>query len=636
MSFLAPLFLGLSLLALPIIVLYMLKLRRREVEVSSTMLWQMLLRDREANSPWQRLRRNLLLLLQLLLLAALVLALARPFWPVPTIATGTLVVLLDGSASMNAVEAGAGTRFDLARAAVRQLIDGLGPDGSMSLILVGHQPAVLVPTTSSKEALREGLSQGQPSETHADWEAAVALAAGTVRAGQADDSIIVILSDGGLPDDLPPLPTEVRYVPIGTTADNLAMKALALRPAPGGPQLFASVANYGAVERRIIISFYSDGQLFSAEQLMVPAGGSADVVLETLPAEPAVYEARLSLPAGTTDAERFDALPLDDRAYAIYQPPAAGRVLLVTPGNVFLEQVFAALAGNLGLSPFRLNAGQPLPAEAFDLYVFDGVISGTLPTGADLLLVNPPNNELFEVGGTYTQTTPVRVLSDPLTQFVDWSGVHLLQACDVTLPDWARPLVQTDVGPLVFAGEQGGRRVAVLAFDLHDSDLPLQVTFPVLMANLLGYLSPAQAFAAGEGLRPGEALVIKPSGGDNVVTIVDPGSVEYAATATEAGVIFAQTNRLGLYTVRTNQGVLGRFAVNLFDPAESNITPAATIRIGRADVAAAPREAQGEFEIWPWLAVAALAFLLVEWWVYHRGNRLPRMPIRNSRLEIRD
>jgi hypothetical protein len=624
MSFLAPTFLALGLLALPILILYMLKLRRREVEVSSTLLWQMLLRDREANSPWQRLRRNLLLLLQLLLLAALVLALARPFWPVPTIATGTLVVLLDGSASMNAADAsGGGTRFEAARAAVRQLIDGLGPDGQMALILVGQQPAVLAPTTANKDALRDGLSQAQPAETPADWPAAAALAAGSVSAGQADDSIIVIISDGGLPDDLPPMPTQVRYVPIGQSGDNLALEALALRPAAGGPQLFASVANYGPAERAVIVSFYRDGELFSAEERSVPAGGRGDVVLDGLPARPAVYEARLSLPAGASNAERLDALALDDRAFAVYQPPSAGRVLLISQGNVFLEQVFTALSGNLGLSPFKLKAGQPLPPDPFDLYVFDGVISGTLPTGADLLLINPPSNDLFDVGGVYTATTPARVVPDPLTQFVDWSDVHLLQARDVRLPPWARPLVETGVGPLVFAGEQGGRRVAVLMFDLHDSNLPLLVTFPVLMAKLLGYLAPAQAFSAPDGLRPGESLVIKPGGGDAVVAIEDPAGETFAATATEAGVIFAQTNRLGLYTVRTNQATLGRFAVNLFDPAESNITPAAIIRIGRSEVAAASREAQGEFEIWPWLAALALALLLAEWWVYHRGSVIP-------------
>ena len=63
MTFLSPIALLFGLLALPILLLYMLKLRRREVDVSSTLLWEMLLRDRQANAPWQRLKRNVLLFL---------------------------------------------------------------------------------------------------------------------------------------------------------------------------------------------------------------------------------------------------------------------------------------------------------------------------------------------------------------------------------------------------------------------------------------------------------------------------------------------------------------------------------------------------------------------------------------------
>ena len=87
MSLLTPTALALLALSIPILLLWMLKLRRRNVTVSSTMLWSKLLRDREANAPWQKLRRNLLLLLQLAILAALVLALARPFIPVPAVAS---------------------------------------------------------------------------------------------------------------------------------------------------------------------------------------------------------------------------------------------------------------------------------------------------------------------------------------------------------------------------------------------------------------------------------------------------------------------------------------------------------------------------------------------------------------------
>jgi len=104
MSLITPLALALSALAVPIVMLYMLRLRRTEMSISSTFLWRQLVRDREANAPWQRLRFSWLLLLQLLVLAALVLALARPFREVKTITTGRIVLLLDASASMKATD----------------------------------------------------------------------------------------------------------------------------------------------------------------------------------------------------------------------------------------------------------------------------------------------------------------------------------------------------------------------------------------------------------------------------------------------------------------------------------------------------------------------------------------------------
>ena len=478
MSFLAPLSLLLGLLAAPIILLYMLKLRRREVQVSSTLLWLMVLRDREANSPWQRLRRHLLMLIQLLLLAALVVALARPFWRVPTVASGTLVVLLDGSASMQATDVtGAATRFEAARAAVRQLIDGLGENGSMSIVLVGHQPQVLATATGDKAELHGVLSRARPGQGEGDWAAATALASGALRAGDASHSVVVVVSDGGLPANLPPLPAEVRYIPIGSAADNLAIRALAVRATPAGAQLFTSVANYGDAARTVIVSIAINGKLYSAQQLNVPPAGSSDMVLSGLPSDAAVYQARLTLPASAANgnSDRVDALPLDDQAWAVYQPPSAGRVLVVSQGNVFLEQVFAALSAQMGFQPFRLKAGQPLPPDPFNLYVFDGPITGTLPAG-DLLLINPSTNGLFTVGAAFTNTALTKVAqNDPLTQFVDWRGVHLLQARQAQLPAWAHAVVEAEGGPLIFAGETDGRRVAVILFDLHDSQAGVDV-----------------------------------------------------------------------------------------------------------------------------------------------------------------
>src|ERR687890_1033759 len=102
MSFLSPLAL-LGLLFVPVVLaMYLLKLRRDEQVVPSTLLWKRLLTDVEANAPWQRLRRSLLLLLQLLPVALLALLAARPFLERPAGLAGDVVVVIDTSASMAA------------------------------------------------------------------------------------------------------------------------------------------------------------------------------------------------------------------------------------------------------------------------------------------------------------------------------------------------------------------------------------------------------------------------------------------------------------------------------------------------------------------------------------------------------
>lgn len=153
LSFLTPLALGLAALAVPIVLLYMLRLRRTETPISSTFLWQQLLRDREANAPWQRLRPSWLLLLQLLILAALVIALARPFIEVKTVSTGRTVLLLDASASMAATDVEP-SRFEAARATALEMVDLLGAGDTMTVIRVAEAPEVLASASRDPLVLR--------------------------------------------------------------------------------------------------------------------------------------------------------------------------------------------------------------------------------------------------------------------------------------------------------------------------------------------------------------------------------------------------------------------------------------------------------------------------------------------------
>src|SRR6185369_6069701 len=106
MSFLSPLALALAGLSVPLLLLYFLKVRRREMPVSSLLLWDPALRDREASTFFQRLQRDPLLILQILALLALTAALARPAITVSGQGNKRVAIVMDSSASMKATDVG--------------------------------------------------------------------------------------------------------------------------------------------------------------------------------------------------------------------------------------------------------------------------------------------------------------------------------------------------------------------------------------------------------------------------------------------------------------------------------------------------------------------------------------------------
>jgi hypothetical protein len=622
MQFLTPLAFALSALAIPIILLYMLKLRRKQTQVSSTMLWERLLREKQANAPWQKLKRNLLLFLQLLILAALVAALARPALQTKVIASGSVIVLLDGSASMNATDVKP-SRFEEARKSVQTLINGLSSDSAMTLILAAQTPQTLIASETDKSLLKAALSKAQASQGSADWSAAFALAAGATRNNAK--STVVIVSDGGLPENgLPSLPGEVRYIPIGQSDDNLAISALALRASKGVPQLFAEVTNYSSTDHQVLLSLYLGNDLFDARQLNVPAHSQKSISLENLPVASAVYKAHISDP--TKPDQPIDSLPLDDTAFAVYQSSATRRALLVSNGNLFLEQLLASLPGIQSFRALPAADGTlQIPNEPFDLYILDGILPAELPK-ASLLLINAGKNPFFEVGETVKGIKDIQVNQNSLTKYVDWKTVHVLQAKKTIMPNWMNVLIEADSTPLVAAGENNGQRIAALTFDLRESDLPLQVAYPILFSNLINYLAPPSAFDSSQSLGPGESLNITPPTDTEQIVIASPSDKAYTLAAGQT--LFSETDELGYYAVNfisKDTTKVEHFAVNLFSPSESDLTPREKLQIGSASVTPAVSQQVGLQELWKWLAGLALVVLMIEWQVFYRKPFQTRM-----------
>jgi hypothetical protein len=600
--------------------MYLLKLRREERTVSSTFLWQRMVRDVEANAPWQKLRRSLLLLLQLLLMLLLVFALARPFLAAQGISGRNLIIIIDHSASMGATDEPP-TRLDAAKARAFQLIDQLPDGGRATIIAAGGQMEVPAAATSDRRELRRAVEQirlahGGGSDLSQPLTLAAALAA------REEDSEVAIISDGNvtLPEELR-VPATVSYFPVGRSTENTAVSAMALQPGPAGQTLFVQATNYGQAPAERRLDIYLDGAAFNAYNLTLDPGREQSIIAE-IPAQVQVVEARL---AGE------DALPADDSALAVSTLNDALNVRLVSGGNRFLETGLALLPGIKVTSvPTSTTTFSETVAQV-PVTILDGVTPEPLPPG-NLLFIGPlRSTELFSVTGE-VEFPVVRPAGgdDPILRNVSLSEVSVLRAARIVPGSWGRVVVDSDGAPLLVAGERDGRRVAVLAFDLHHSDLPLQVAFPLLLSNLMGFLAPGSGAEAAQ-LQPGQPLALQVDESITEVRVTPPDGVTASsrdgAVQIQGGqAIYAATDALGIYTVEEfADGELlarHRYAVNLFAPGESTITAQRDLAVPQTSGASSTvsRERDGRQEFWRWVALAALIVLVLEWLVYQRNG----------------
>src|SRR5512134_522078 len=195
MPFTTPLAL-LGLLFIPaVIAMYLLKLRRDEAVVPSTLLWTRLVADVEANAPWQRLRRSLLLLLQLLLVVILALLAARPFVERPAGLARDIVLVIDTSASMQATDV-TPNRLEAAKAAAVDALKDLPAGGKVSVVSAGRTAKVVANGTSDIGRVKQAIAGIEPTSAVGDLGDALRLA--SALAARSGDAEIVVATDAAL------------------------------------------------------------------------------------------------------------------------------------------------------------------------------------------------------------------------------------------------------------------------------------------------------------------------------------------------------------------------------------------------------------------------------------------------------
>ncbi len=623
MGFLLPFALGLLALAIPIIVLYLLKVKREDLTVSSSFLWRRVLEDKQANAPWQKLQKNWLLILQLLLLLLLTFVLARPFFNTDAQATGNIIVLLDGSAGMQANDVEP-SRFAKGKDEIRSIIDGMGSGDQMTLVLMRSFPEVLATNSTNQGELRAALDKAKVTSEPAKPKASIILAAAA--ADRTPGTTVVVVSSGTFAreEGLPSLKAKVKYIKVGKSDANQAITGISLRESGTGPQLFVGLQNYSDQPAKINLAVTIDGKQFDTREIEIGPVDKSNVTLTDLPLSAKLVSAKIK-PSGNGQ----DFLAIDNEAWTVRNAGSPQKVLLVTPGNTFLELFLSRLPTYKVSKVAPTNYESLTTKDSFDLYIFDAFMPEKPPPGG-MFLISPPTSAFLPVVGSINTPAFARLEQDPVLRYTDMTSISIRQAKQYDLPGWARVVASGSEGtPLVVAGDRQGQRIVLLTFDTHDSDIGLSTAWPIFLVNTLGWLQPIGALDQVTEINPGEPISFNVTNPTDEISVQPPNNAGVQILKPTSGVAsFTDTGRTGIYNVLRKQTAAGKtntlnenFVVNLYSPLASNIKPLDDLGLQGTITTGTGASAKSDREFWQPIAVAALLILMVEWWIFYQANR---------------
>ena len=558
MPFTTPLAL-LGLLFVPaVIAMYLLKLRRDESVVPSTLLWTRLVADVEANAPWQKLRRSLLLLLQLLLVIALALLAARPFLERPAGLARDIVLVLDTSASMAATDV-VPDRLTAAKQVAIEALKDLPTGGKVSVIAADRSARIVVNESGDMSRVRQAIEGIPVTQSRGDLGDALELA--SKLAARSGDAQVLVATDAALAvKPTAKVGAPIKVLAVGRDRKNQAIVALAVRTSPSAVtrSVFVSVANLDLADAARRLELWGDDRLLEVRDVHLDPQARTDVIIDDLPRDVRTVEVRL-VGADPAVTAAPDQLAVDDRAWAVVPPDRTRLILVVGAGDAYLETALSYLPDVelYGVTPADYGPKtERTDGRPWDLIVFEGFLPATLPKSPILAIAPPRTSALGDVAGTLKDPGIGTIDPDePVLRFVDLSTTHIAEAIKLTTPSWARTVIPGPRGaPLLYSGTRDGLNQAVLAFEPRRSDLPLQVAFPILLANLTGELL-GSSTAPTQAVDPGTPVqLVIPSGAKGLSIARPDGTVnELVPSTTAAGsssaVTFAGTDLLGIYTI---------------------------------------------------------------------------------------
>ncbi len=630
----SPLGLTLAFLLIPLILLYVLKVRRAVRPVASTWLWAEAQRDLLARSPFRRLVPQVPLLLQAAAILLLALAVASPATRGGGVAGDHIAIVIDTSASMTA-KSGDTTRIELARREALAIVSALSPGTEAMVIEAGREAKVTSPLDRDRRRLTAAIRQLEAREVEGRLTEALALATDRLRSLSGSQRIVLI-TDGALADPSGLVNTAVplKVIQVGEPIENTAITRVDVRvgvdPATRRDQLqaFAVVAHFGASPRDVFVTLRQRNvsEPLASRQLRLAPGESTPVVLTF---EPMAGDRGTGL---ILELSPGDALVADDRAFG--RVPASKKlpvVMIPEGGSPWVRRALEADPDVelLGAPLSALGTGT-LPADS--LVVIDQACPQALPPG-DLLILNPPPGPCHRVVVGEPIDEPSITSwneADARLRFLTLDGVSISKARRLELEGDRDALVRSREGTLISDLPLTGRTGTLIGFDVGESNWPLKASFVLFIRNLVEQARAGRARGVSGGALTGSPLRLRLPPEVKQVTLTPPSGEQEPLVARAGLAIIPDVSQAGFYHAAWTDSAPGSAlaVANLTSRAESDTRPHELAQ-GGPTAAGAGGDQDAALTPWLWLlALLALALICFDaYWLTRRSRaRAPSAP----------
>jgi hypothetical protein len=611
---------GAGVAALLVTLLYVLKLRKRRVEVPFSGLWAKVVEEQSRQSSlWRQLRRILSWLLQILLVALLAFGILDPQFEEEVVSGRHIVLLLDNSASMAATDvAGGANRLDVGRSKALELLETVGAEDRIMFVTFNSQVHPRSPFVSEPPVLEQMLRDVEVTGTGTSFEEALSFAADSLRDRERGELVIVSDGAGFERDRLKELElgesTTVRHVQVGEGGGNLAVTGFNVRRYVANKfdyELFVQVRNYFERTVQAELQIYADGRMVDSKSLTLEAGETQQRFYPSQAVAGERLEARIELKS--RDAR--DVFPLDDRAFALLPKMEKVDVQMVTSDNLYLEGALL-LNPNVDVQQVAPEDYTPEGSADVDVTIFDRV-TPKIPESGNFAYIAPEGEDSpWQVTGTDDNPTVTSVKrSHPLMRWITLKDLNIGSARKLKMERGDVRVASSFGTPLIVARAGDRRNLVALSFDVRDSDLPLRVAFPMLLFNLVDYFELDDASYIPNYVT-GETWAIEMPEGVEEARVTNPRGETSRVPVFEGRAVFRGLHP-GFYEIRTDRGTTP-VAANLSDLRESDVSP------GSIDVGEASQQKSADAlffdrrELWIWAVLAVFVLLIAEWWTYNR------------------